>query len=490
MADEPGVPENPGPQRSGDDRATSSAPAPYQALYRRYRPQRFADVLGQDHVTRALRGAVEEGRVAHAYLFSGPRGTGKTSTARILAMALNCDHLEAGEPDGTCASCVSIRQGSSLDVQELDAATNRGIEEMKDLLSRVSLGSPGRSKVYIVDEVHQLSPHAASALLKTLEDPPAHVVFVLATTDPQKVLDTIRSRTQHFEFRLLGADVLGRLLSDVADKASLGLPPEVIDLVVRRGHGSARDALSVLDQVAAAGGVDDEAAAVADLVEAIGEHDPGRILVEVAGAVSAGRAPRRIATEVLEYLRNGFLATQAPSLVMLAGDAVADVEAQARRIGPAALVRAMEAVGQALIDMRDSADPRITLEVALVRLAAPETDDSRPALLERVERLERALFSERQSVTGRAPPASSPRPAEPPGPSFPRTGGGAGPQFAPPAAEGRGPSAARAALGAHRPPRTLAGADQADAPPPDAPAPAAPAATPAAPAATPAAPAA
>src|SRR5579871_3662266 len=204
---------------------------PYQSLYRRFRPQRFADVRGQDHVTRALRNAVREHRVAHAYLFSGPRGTGKTSTARILAMALNCAAPVDGEPDGSCQSCVEIRRGASLDVQELDAASNRGIDEMRELLGRVALGTPGRWKVYIVDEVHQLSTHAASALLKTLEEPPAHVVFVLATTDPQRVLPTIRSRTQHFEFHLLGPEVLAGLLRDVNEKAALGVPVEAIDLV-------------------------------------------------------------------------------------------------------------------------------------------------------------------------------------------------------------------------------------------------------------------
>lgn len=430
----------------------------YQALYRRFRPQRFSDVLGQEHVTRALKGAVRDGKVAHAYLFSGPRGTGKTSTARILAMALNCEHPEDGEPDGTCPSCVAIRQGSSLDVQELDSATNRGIDEMKDLLTRVSLGTPGRWKVYIIDEVHQLTPQAASALLKTLEEPPAHVIFVLATTDPQKVMPTIRSRTQHFEFRLLGSEVLGTLLRDINSKASLGLPSEAIDLVVKRGHGSARDALSALDQVAAAGGVDDEAAVVSDLVTAIADRDPGRVLVEVAEAASAGRDPRRIATEVLEYLRNGFLATQARSLVMLPDDVAAEAEAEARRLGTAGLVRAMEALGQALIDMRDSPDPRVTLEVALVRITSPEADDSRPALLERLERLERAV--------GRGPGAA------PVGGSAPRDPGAANPQHGPaqsglgpapvgsgPASGGSGPAqgstrpalgATRPALGAHR----------------------------------------
>jgi DNA polymerase-3 subunit gamma/tau len=385
--------------------------APYQALYRRYRPQRFADVLGQEHITRALRHAVRDHKVAHAYLFSGPRGTGKTSTARILAMALNCEHPDDGEPDGTCPSCVAIRQGVSLDVQELDSATNRGIDEMRDLLGRVALGTPGQWKVYIIDEVHQMTSAAASALLKTLEDPPGHVIFVLATTDPQKVLPTIRSRTQHFEFHLLGSGVLTSLLRGINDRAALGVPPEAIDLVVRRGHGSARDAISALDQVAAAGTVDDEATILSDIVEALADRDPGRVLLEVAEAISAGRDPRRLGTDLLEQLRDGFLVTQARSLVLLPDDAAAAVESQARRLGTAALVRAMEVLGQALIDMRDAPDPRITLEVALVRLAAAGADDTSSALLVRIERLERLVGD---GAEGRGPPPSGVRSIPPP----------------------------------------------------------------------------
>ncbi|HEX9547394.1 MAG TPA: DNA polymerase III subunit gamma/tau, partial [Acidimicrobiales bacterium] len=280
--------------------ASSTGPVVYQSLYRRFRPQRFDEVKGQDHVSRSLRNAVREGRVAHAYLFSGPRGTGKTSTARILAMALNCEHPEDGEPDGTCPSCLDIRRGASVDVQELDAASNRRIDEMRDLLSRVALGTRGRWKVYIIDEVHQLTADAASALLKTLEEPPGHVVFVLATTDPQKVLPTIRSRTIHFEFRLLGSDALGGLVREINDKAGLGLAPEAIDQVVRRGHGSARDALTVLDQVAAAGGVEDESDVVVEIVEGLADRDAGGVLSAVAAAMAAGRDARRVGAELVE----------------------------------------------------------------------------------------------------------------------------------------------------------------------------------------------
>ena len=377
-------------QDAEQDRAIADS-QPYQALYRQYRPQRFAEVRGQEHVTRALRNAVREGRVAHAYLFSGPRGTGKTSTARILAMALNCEAPEGGEPDGTCTSCVSIRTGSSMDVFELDAASNRRLEEMRDLLSRVALGTPGRWKVYIVDEVHQLTPDASSALLKTLEEPPSHVVFVLATTDPQKVLPTILSRTQHFEFRLLDGDLLTGLLSDINQDAGLGLTPETVQLAVRRGRGSARDAESALEQLAAAGGGEDDGSPLAELVDALASRDIARTLQAVASAISAGREPRRLGSDLVEHLRNAFLADRAPSLVLLPGPATEKLAETAQQMTLPFLVRAMETVGQALVEMRDSVDPRVTLEVALIRLASPSADTSTAALLERIERLERAV---------------------------------------------------------------------------------------------------
>ncbi|MGH9062220.1 MAG: DNA polymerase III subunit gamma/tau, partial [Acidimicrobiales bacterium] len=291
------------------------APPPYQSLYRRYRPQRFGEVRGQDHVALALRNAVRQHQVAHAYLFSGPRGTGKTSTARILAKALNCEAPEEGEPCGACPSCVAVTRGTSLDVHELDAASHNGVEAMRDLVSRTALASPGEHKVYIVDEVHMLSTAASNTLLKTLEEPPAHVVFVLATTDPHKVLPTIRSRTQHFEFRLLPGPLLSALLTDVVTDAGLGLPPEAVDLAVRKGNGSARDALSALDQVAAVGAVTDEVAVLDEAVEALCERAAGRALLAVAQGIEAGRDAQRLAVDLVEHLRQGFLSTMAPSLV-------------------------------------------------------------------------------------------------------------------------------------------------------------------------------
>src|SRR3954468_9259473 len=209
----------------------------FQSLYRKHRPQTFGELVGQESVSTALRNAVREDRVGHAYLFSGPRGTGKTSTARILAKALNCTNLQDGEPCCECESCVAIESGTSYDLQELDAASNNKVENVRDLIERVALGSPGRTKVYILDEVHMLSPGASNALLKTLEEPPPHVVFVLATTDPHKVLDTIRSRTQHYEFHLLPSDVLAEHVRWVIADAGLDVAPEVVDHVVRQGGG-------------------------------------------------------------------------------------------------------------------------------------------------------------------------------------------------------------------------------------------------------------
>ena len=372
---------------------------PYQSLYRRFRPATFSEIRGQDHIVLALRNAVRDGRVAHAYLFSGPRGTGKTTTARVLAKALNCTDLRDGEPCGVCASCVEIAKGTSLDVHELDAASNNGVEAMRDLVARAALGTPGRQKVYIVDEVHMLSTPASNALLKTLEEPPSHVVFVLATTDPQKVLPTIRSRTQHFEFRLLGPDVLGELLSQVRDQAHLDVPDQAIDVAVRRGRGSARDALSVLDQVAASETVEDDLPELDEVVEALAERDAGRALVTVAQLTGAGFSPQQLAGDLVDHLRQRFLTLVAPDLV-----AVSEVEREARReqaerMGLASLVRAMEELGLAQVAMRDAPDPRVNLEVALVRLAHPEVDDSPTALLARIERLE-ARSREAESAGG------------------------------------------------------------------------------------------
>jgi DNA polymerase III subunit gamma/tau len=364
----------------------------YQSLYRRYRSRRFSKLRGQDHVTKALRNAVREGRVGHAYLFSGPRGTGKTSTARILAKVLNCAAPSDGEPCGRCENCAAVDEGRLVDwLQEHDAASNNRVEPMRDLLEKVPLGTSGNRKVIILDEVHMLTGGAANALLKTLEEPPEHVVFVLATTDPQKVLPTIRSRTQHFEFHLLPAEELAEHVRWVIGDAGLDLGEEAVEHVVRVGGGSARDTLSALDQVAALGGVVDEQEPVEAVLAALVERDAGDVLKAVAEAVSAGRDVRVLGTTLVERLRNAFLAMMgAPDRHLPEGERDR-AQALGQALGAAGLTRALEVIGESLVELSKKPDPRIVLEVALVRLTRPDVDRSLDAVLERLDRLERAM---------------------------------------------------------------------------------------------------
>ena len=373
------------------------------SLYRRFRPGTFAELRGQDHVVRALRTAVATDRVAHAYLFSGPRGTGKTSSARILAKALNCERPVEGEPCGRCHSCVEITKGTSLDVTELDAASNNGVDAIRDLVNHAALGTPGRWKVYIVDEVHMLSAAAANALLKTVEEPPPHVVFVLATTDPQKVPATLRSRTQHLEFRLIAGETLRGLLADVRDAAGLEIPDDALDAAVRRGHGSARDALSALDQVAASGDADDVRPAFDDLFDAIAEERTTDVLGALARLHAAGWSAQQLATEACVELRQAFLLQLAPDVAEASGADRARLEALGEALGLPRTVRSIETVGRAMVEMRDAPDPTVVLEIALVRLSRPELDPSPAALLERLERLERTAAAPPAPVADAAP---------------------------------------------------------------------------------------
>ena len=378
----------------------------HQSLYRRYRPRRFSEVRGQQHLVDALRNAVNEDRLGHAYLFSGPRGTGKTSTARILAKVLNCESSIEGEPCCECASCLSIEAGNSFDVHELDAASNNGVDAIRELIARAALGTPGRTKVYILDEVHMLSTAASNALLKTLEEPPDHVVFVLATTDPQKVLPTIRSRTQHFEVTLLSAADLGGLVDFVVTDAELELSPEGRAHVLRAGAGSARDTLSALDRVVAAGGVPDGDDAVDELVEALCERDTGRALIAVEGALARGRNPRVLGESLISQLRDVFLAAVSADLSRLTDTDRARVTDQARRLGAVGATRALESLGDAFVGIQDALDPRIPLEVALVRLTRPDADTSVAALAERITRLEQGMPAAGASRSASAAPAA------------------------------------------------------------------------------------
>jgi DNA polymerase III subunit gamma/tau len=368
--------------------------AAYQSLYRRYRPQRFDEVLGQEHVTKALHNAVREGRVGHAYLFSGPRGTGKTSTARILAKVLNCEAPVDGEPCGKCENCVAVAEGRVTDwLLEQDAASKSKVDDMRDLIERVPLGTSGKRRVIILDEVHMLSQGAENALLKTLEEPPEHVVFVLATTDPQKVRPTIRSRTQHFEFRLLSPDVLADHVRHVIADAGLGLDAEAVDRavnhVIRSGAGSARDTLSALDQVAALGEVFDAPEPVDAVLDALCDRDAGAVLVAVADALAAGRDPRALGEDLIAALRDAFLAVMG-----VADEHVAPAQREraarvGQRLGPAGLTRALDVLGESLIELARKPDPRVVVEVALVRLTQPATDRTLDAILDRLDRLER-----------------------------------------------------------------------------------------------------
>jgi DNA polymerase III subunit gamma/tau len=390
------------------------ADVPFVSLYRRFRPGRFDELRGQDHVVRALRSAVRDDRVSHAYLFSGPRGTGKTSSARILAKALNCESPVDGEPCDVCTSCVEITQGSSLNVHELDAASNNGVDAMRDLVAHAGLGTPGRWKVYIVDEVHMLSTAAANALLKTLEEPPSHVVFVLATTDPQKVPPTIRSRTQHLEFRLLGAETLHNLLESVNEEAGLHVDEEALEAAVRRGRGSARDALSALDQVVASGSAEAARPELAAVLDALADGDVSQVLVALSALLAGGWGPQQLATELIDDLRQVFLAALAPELCTVSGPSLERFRAVAEAMGLARVVRSMEILGHALVDMREAPDAQVVLEIGVVRAVRPDLDSGMEALSERVSVLERAQSGAPAFPRPGASPARG-EPAEPDG---------------------------------------------------------------------------
>ena len=378
-----------------------------QSLYRRYRPRRFDELKGQEHVVRALQNAVINHREGQAYLFSGPRGTGKTSTARILAKVLNCEEPENGEPCGICNSCGAIDSGNSYDVLELDAASNNGVENMRDLIERSSLGNPGRHRVFILDEVHMLSKPAEAALLKTLEEPPPHVVFVLATTDPQKVSETIRSRTQHLQFHLLPMHDLDEHVRWVIKDANLKVSEAAITQVLTQGGGSARDTLSALELVAAGGGEADEQLSPDEFVEAIIDRDPGRALGATAAAIQRGADPRMLAEEIVRQLRECFLSLMAPDLVQLPEQRKTQIADQARRMGASTVVRAIEVLGEILIEMRHAPDARLLIEVALVKLTSVNNANDNSSLIARIERLEAGITRDASAPIVRPAPINA-----------------------------------------------------------------------------------
>ena len=420
----------------------------YQSLYRRYRPQKFSEIKGQDHVVRALQSAVREDKVGHAYLLHGPRGSGKTSTARILAKALNCtDPGSDGEPCCACESCVSIQEGRSFDLQELDAASNNKVDDMRSLLERVNLTSPGRAKVYLLDEVHMLTAGAENALLKTLEEPPSHVTWVLATTEPHKVVQTIRSRCQVFELGLIPSEIMYDLIRYVVADAELDVDDAAIDHAVAAGGGSARDTLTALERVAAGGGTTDLDSSTDAILGALAEGDRAAALSAVGDAVGRGRDPRTIGEMVLAGLRDAFLTAMGDPPPRLSEHERARASDLASRMAPAAMTRALETLGRALIDMRQAPDPRVDIEVALVRLCHPDEDRSLEALAQRIQRLETRL----DGLPASAPAAALPAPGRPAVPAAPAHPDQAPADQAPdPRAAAPPAAAARRALSEHR----------------------------------------
>jgi DNA polymerase III subunit gamma/tau len=377
----------------------------HQALYRRYRPQTPTEVLGQDHVMRALTGAIREGRLHHAFLFCGPRGTGKTSTARILAKMVNCEQGPTAEPCGECSQCVAVREGTHLDVVEIDAASHGGVEDARELREKAPTAPvQGREKVYIIDEAQRLSREAFDALLKVFEEPPPGVRFVLATTEPHKMPATIVGRSQRFDFRRFGLDTLTAQLQSIASAEGATLTDSAAQAIARQAEGSSRDALSLLDQARVLGGaaIDDGVVRTLlgaprsevqhDLADAVAIGDAKGVFEIVGRLVQDGQDLRNVTSESLAHFRNLLLVKAAPGqpdLVDVPDDVYDTLRIQAEKFTPGELARVLALLLAAQNDMRWTTSPRLSLELALVRATMPETDADPSGLLTRIERLER-----------------------------------------------------------------------------------------------------
>ncbi len=451
------------------------------ALYRKYRPGSFAEVRGQEHVTAPLQQALRNGRVHHAYLFSGPRGCGKTSSARIMARSLNCVQGPTPEPCGVCDSCVELAPNGpgSLDVLEIDAASHNGVDDARDLREKAFFAPvSARFKVYIIDEAHMVTPSAFNALLKLVEEPPEFVKFIFATTEPEKVLQTIRSRTHHYPFRLMPRRDLTALLQEVVVAEGIAVDGHVVPLVVRAAAGSARDGLSILDQVLASAGEDGvsrEAAAgllgvtpdvlLDDVLDAFAVGDAAAVFGAVDSVMEGGHDPRRFAVDVLERLRDLVILDAVPDagskgVLDCPAEQLERMARQVAAFGAAGLSRAADLFAQGLTDMRGTTAPRLQLELLCARVLLPTA--SSDAVVSRVERLERRFEIGAPAPVPATPPhaASAPRPAAP---DSPATTGGQRPE-APAAAGGQRPEAPAAAGGQRPETPAAAGGQRPEAP--------------------------
>ncbi|WP_030190383.1 DNA polymerase III subunit gamma and tau [Streptomyces violaceorubidus] len=428
------------------------------ALYRRYRPESFAEVIGQGHVTDPLQQALRNNRVNHAYLFSGPRGCGKTTSARILARCLNCEQGPTPTPCGECQSCRDLARNGpgSIDVIEIDAASHGGVDDARDLREKAFFGpASSRYKIYIIDEAHMVSPQGFNALLKVVEEPPEHLKFIFATTEPEKVIGTIRSRTHHYPFRLVPPGTLRDYLAEVCDREGIAVEEGVLPLVVRAGAGSVRDSMSVMDQLLAGAGAE---GVTYDMTTALLGYTDGSLLDSVVGSfvsgdgsaafevvdrvIEGGNDPRRFVTDLLERLRDLVILSAVPDaaekgLIDAPADVVERMQEQARSFGAAELSRAADIVNEGLTEMRGAHSPRLQLELICARVLLPAAYGDERSVMARLDRIERGV----QFSAG----AGAPAVGYVPGPEAHAGAGGAAPAAAP-VPPGGGPAAARAAV--------------------------------------------